>query len=282
MKLLSFLRNGNTGFGLVKNNGIIDLSGILGDDVRTIKKVLELDLLDLIEDMTKGKDPDFGWTDVTVIPVIPDPAKILCIGLNYAKHVAETKRPDSKHPTIFTRFADTQVGHNGIIYKPKVSEAFDYEGEMAIIIGKGGRNISKKSAMKHVVGFSCYNDVTVRDWQRHTSQFTPGKNYPSTGGFGPMMVTNDEVRDYKKLNIQTRLNGKIMQDSKLSQLIFPIPELINYISTFTPLSPGDVIVSGTPGGVGDRRDPPIYMKDGDIVEVEITKLGILKNRVMAE
>ena len=196
--------------------------------------------------------------------------------------MAETKRPDSKYPTIFTRFADSQIGHNGIIYKPRVSDALDYEGEMAVIIGKGGREITKKAAMGHVAGYACYNDATVRDWQRHTSQFTPGKNYPSTGGFGPFMVTTDEVGDYKKLKIQTRLNGNVMQDAKLSQLIFPIPELINYISSFSPLSPGDVIVSGTPGGVGDRREPPVYMKDGDLIEIEITKLGVLKNRVVAE
>ena len=153
---------------------------------------------------------------------------------------------------------------------------------MAVIIGKGGREITKKAAMGHVAGYACYNDATVRDWQRHTSQFTPGKNYPSTGGFGPFMVTTDEVGDYKKLRIQTRLNGNVMQDAKLSQLIFPIPELINYISSFSPLSPGDVIVSGTPGGVGDRREPPVYMKDGDLIEIEITKLGVLKNRVVAE
>lgn len=282
MKLLSFLRNGETGFGVIKNDGILDLSGRLGDDVWSIKRSLEMDLLGQINDFQKRKEADFGWSDITPIPVIPDPGKVLCIGLNYANHVAETKRPDSKYPTIFTRFSDSQVGHNGIMYKPKVSKAFDYEGELAVIIGKGGRRISRKSAMKHVAGYACYNDATVRDWQRHTSQFTPGKNYPSTGGFGPALVTVDEIGDYKKLNIQTRLNGNIMQDAKLSQLLFPIPDLISYISTFTPLSPGDVIVSGTPGGVGDRRDPPVYMTDGDTVEVEISKIGILKNRVLSE
>tara|TARA_B100000287_G_scaffold198385_1_gene187509 strand:- start:250 stop:1095 length:846 start_codon:yes stop_codon:yes gene_type:complete len=281
MRLLSFVRNGDVGFGLEKDKGIVNLTDLM-DGVWTIKRALELDLLESIKDVAKDRDPDFSWTDVTPLPVIPDPGKIICVGLNYANHVAETKRPDSKYPTIFTRFADSQIGHNGIIYKPRVSDALDYEGEMAVIIGKGGREITKKAAMGHVAGYACYNDATVRDWQRHTSQFTPGKNYPSTGGFGPFMVTTDEVGDYKKLKIQTRLNGNVMQDAKLSQLIFPIPELINYISSFSPLSPGDVIVSGTPGGVGDRREPPVYMKDGDLIEIEITKLGVLKNRVVAE
>ncbi len=281
MRLLSFVRNGETGFGMEKDKGIVNLTDVV-DGVWTIKRALELDLLVSINDLAKDRDPDFSWSDIVPLPVIPDPGKIICIGLNYANHVAETKRSDSKYPTIFTRFADSQIGHNGIIYKPEASNALDYEGEMAIIIGKGGRKITKKAAMGHIAGYACYNDATVRDWQRHTSQFTPGKNYPSTGGFGPFMVTTDEVGDYKKLNIQTRLNGNVMQDAKLSQLIFPVPDLINYISSFSPLSPGDVIVSGTPGGVGDRREPPVYMKDGDLIEVEITKLGILKNRVLAE
>lgn len=153
---------------------------------------------------------------------------------------------------------------------------------MAVIIGNGGRNISKENALSHVAGYACYNDGSVRDWQRHTSQFTPGKTFPGTGGFGPYMVTTDEVGDYTKLPIQTRLNGSVMQDATLSDLIFSIPHLINYVSTFTPLSAGDVIVSGTPGGVGDKREPPVYMVPGDIVEVEIGILGTLVNHVISE
>ena len=159
----------------------------------------------------------------------------------------------------------------------KFSERFDYEGELAIVIGKGGRDISEEKALDHVAGYSCYNDGSIRDWQRHTSQFTPGKNFPLTGPFGPYLVTSDEVGDYTELPIETRLNGEVMQKAKLSDLIFPIPKLINYISTFTPLTVGDVIVTGTPGGVGDRRDPPVYMKPGDVVEVDIGKVGILMN-----
>ncbi len=151
-----------------------------------------------------------------------------------------------------------------------------------IIIGKSGRYIEENNAMEYIAGFSCYNDATVRDWQKHTSQFTPGKNFFKTGGFGPFMLTTDEVSNYKELKLQTRLNGEIMQDASLNDLIFPLEKLISYCSSFTELNPGDVIVTGTPGGVGDRRDPPVYMKDGDIVEIEISQLGTLKNMVKKE
>ncbi|MAT88215.1 MAG: hypothetical protein CL532_06685 [Aestuariivita sp.] len=166
--------------------------------------------------------------------------------------------------------------------RPAVSDRFDYEGEMAVIIGRGGRNIKRVDALDHVAGYACYNDGSIRDWQRRTSQFTPGKNFPSTGGFGPYMVTPDEVGDYRKLLIQTRLNGKVMQEASLADLIFPVEELISYCSQFTPLYPGDVIVSGTPGGVGDRRDPPVYMFSGDTIEVDIGCLGTLSNPVIDE
>ena len=221
-------------------------------------------------------------SDVTLLPVIPNPSKIICIGLNYENHRKETKRPDVEHPTIFVRYADSQVAHGQALIKPKSTERFDYEGEMAVIIGDGGRNIPEGSALEHVAGFACYNDGSVRNWQRHTSQFTPGKTFPGTGAFGPYMVTPDEVGDYTKLPIQTRLNGEIMQDAKLSDLIFPVPRLINYVSQFTPLAAGDVIVSGTPGGVGDKREPPVYMVPGDLVEVEIGILGTLANPVVGE
>ena len=165
---------------------------------------------------------------------------------------------------------------------PKDSERFDYEGELAIIIGKAGRRIPIENALDYIAGYSCYNDGSVRDWQKHTSQFTPGKNFQHTGGFGPYMLTADEITDYKTLKIQTRLNGKVMQDATLNDLIFTIPEIIEYCSTFTELNPGDVIATGTPGGVGDRREPPVYMKDGDTVEIEISKLGVLKNPIIKE
>ena len=280
MKLISFIRKGMPRWGVVTDSGVLDMTGWEG--ARTLKDALELDLLPHLNDGLDWARPDLAMSDVSFLPVIPDPGKILCIGLNYLKHKQETGRPDVDNPTVFTRYADSQVAHLAPLIKPAVSDRFDYEGEMAVIIGKGGRNISEERALSHVAGYACYNDGSVRDWQRHTMQFTPGKNFPGTGGFGPMLVTADEVGDYTKLPIQTRLNGEVMQDATLADLIFPLERLIAYCSTFTPLSPGDVILTGTPGGVGDKRKPPVYMRDGDRVEVEIGMLGTLVNPVIDE
>ena len=265
MKLISFTRLGEVGFGALVDDGVVDLTNQLDYGVDSIKEAIESDLLYTAEEYLEGRSPNFAMSDVTLLPVIPNPSKIICIGLNYENHRKETKRPDVEHPTIFVRYADSQVAHGQALIKPKSTERFDYEGEMAVIIGDGGRNIPEESALEHVAGFACYNDGSVRNWQRHTSQFTPGKTFPGTGAFGPYMVTPDEVGDYTKLPIQTRLNGEVMQDAKLSDLIFPVPRLINYVSQFTPLAAGDVIVSGTPGGVGDKREPPVYMVPGDPV-----------------
>lgn len=282
MKLISFTRLGEVGFGALVDDGVVDLTNQLDYGVDSIKEAIESDLLYIAEEYLEGRSPNFAMSDVTLLPVIPNPSKIICIGLNYENHRKETKRPDVEHPTIFVRYPDSQIAHGQALIKPKSTERFDYEGEMAVIIGDGGRNISEESALEHVAGFACYNDGSVRNWQRHTSQFTPGKTFPGTGAFGPYMVTPDEVGDYTKLPIQTRLNGEVMQDAKLSDLIFPVPRLINYVSQFTPLAAGDVIVSGTPGGVGDKREPPVYMVPGDLVEVEIGILGTLANPVVGE
>ena len=282
MKFVSYTRCGYSGFGLVVDCGIIELAGRLAADVTTLRQAIAADLLAQAEAYAKGRGAELGWSDLTVLPVIPDPAKILCIGLNYQKHKQETGRPDVDNPTIFTRFADTQIGHGQPLVKPNVTERFDYEGEMAVIIGRAGRNIAEVDALDHIAGYACYNEGSVRNWQRHTSQFTPGKNFPGTGAFGPYLVTPQEVGDYRALPIQTRLNGRVMQEATLADLIFPVEQLIAYVSQFTPLAPGDVIVSGTPGGVGDKRDPPVYMVPGDTVEVEIGALGILRNPVVAE
>jgi len=282
MKFVSYTRCGRSGFGLVVEGGIVELAGRLDAGVTTLRQAIAADILAQAEPYAQGRGAELGWSDLSLLPVIPDPAKILCIGLNYQKHKEETGRPDVDNPTIFTRFADTQVGHGQALVKPNVTERFDYEGEMAVIIGRAGRAISEADALKHVAGYACYNEGSVRNWQRHTSQFTPGKNFPGTGAFGPYLVTPQEVGDYRALPIQTRLNGRVMQEATLADLIFPVEHLIAYVSRFTPLSPGDVIVSGTPGGVGDKRDPPVYMVPGDTVEVEIGALGILRNPVVAE
>lgn len=282
MKLMSFIRLGKCGFGVLVDDGIVDLTDRLAPGIDSLKAFLAADLLGAAEAFVAGRRPDFTVADVTLLPVVPDAGKILCVGLNYETHRAETKRPDNQHPTMFTRYADSQIAHGQPMIVPTVSDKLDFEGEMAVIIGRGGRHIPEDKALSHVAGYACYNDGTIRDWQRHTHQFGPGKTFPGTGGFGPYMVTPDEVGDYAKLSIQTRLNGEIMQSATLADLIFPVERLIAYISTYTPLSAGDVILTGTPGGVGDRRDPPLYMKAGDVIEVEISMLGRLVNPIAGE
>ncbi len=183
---------------------------------------------------------------------------------------------------MFTRFADTLVAHRAPIVRPKVSTHLDYEGELALVIGEGGRAIAREQALAHVAGYACFNEASVRDWQRHNIQFTPGKNFPGTGAFGPWLVTPDEAGELGPQRVVTRLNGQVVQDQPISEMIWPVEELIAYVSAFTPLAPGDVIATGTPGGVGARRDPPLWMQPGDVVEVEIGRMGRLVNPISAE
>ena len=283
MKLLSFSRVGEISFGIGKKDGVIDLGLRLKNKLsdKTISTFLSFFDYNYLEKYA-NLSVDYSYSDITFLPVIPNPSKIICIGLNYEKHRIETKRDVSGHPTIFTRFADTQVAHNQYLVKPSASDRFDFEGELAVIIGKGGRNIPEETAMNHIAGYSCYNDGSIRDWQRHTSQFTPGKNFPKTGAFGPFLVLKETIENYTKLKIQTRLNNVVVQDAVLDQLIFDIPRIISYCSSFNCLTVGDVIVTGTPGGVGDRREPPLYLKKGDTIEVDISEVGILRNFVINE
>jgi 2-keto-4-pentenoate hydratase/2-oxohepta-3-ene-1,7-dioic acid hydratase in catechol pathway len=214
--------------------------------------------------------------------VIPDPDKIICIGLNYRDHVAETGRSITEKPALFARFAGSQVGHLQPLVKPAVSDEFDYEGELAVVIGKRGRHIPAEHALQHVGGYACYNEGSVRDWQRHTSQFLSGKSFAGTGAFGPWLVTADQIPDPSCLTLETRLNGEVVQHTTTDLMITPIAEQIAYISTMLPLLPGDVIVSGTPGGVGFKRSPQLFMRPGDVAEVEISGIGVLRNPVIAE
>jgi 2-keto-4-pentenoate hydratase/2-oxohepta-3-ene-1,7-dioic acid hydratase in catechol pathway len=225
---------------------------------------------------------DLNLADVELLPVVTNPGKIFCVGHNYETHRQETGRAKVGHPSIFTRFADTLTPHGGPIVRPKVSTSLDYEGELAIVIGKAGRHISEADAMSHVAGFACANDASVRDWQWHTQQFTPGKNFPATGGLGPWLVTPDEIDDLDAVTVTTRLNGQVMQHASLADLIFPLPTIIAYLSAFTPLSPGDLILTGTPGGVGAKREPPVWMKPGDQIDVEISGIGLLSNTITQE
>jgi 2-keto-4-pentenoate hydratase/2-oxohepta-3-ene-1,7-dioic acid hydratase in catechol pathway len=280
MKIASFKSGSAASYGLVTEAGIIDAGRRL-KNFPTLKSLLADGSLDDLRKM-QGERADHALADVELLPTVPDPDKIFCIGENYATHLAESGHPTPPHPMIFTRFANSQVGSGQPMIRPPESERFDYEGELAVIIGKAGRRISRERAMDHVAGYACYNDVRIRDWQRQTSQFTPGKNFLGTGGFGPWMVTADEIPDVSKQTIATRVNGMEVQAAPISDLVFDVPALIAYCSTFTELVPGDVIVTGTTGGVGAYRVPPLWLKHGDVVEVEVSGIGVLRNPVRDE
>jgi 2-keto-4-pentenoate hydratase/2-oxohepta-3-ene-1,7-dioic acid hydratase in catechol pathway len=281
MKFASFKINGATSWGLIDGTEAVDLGALLRDRFPDLKSVIAAGALAAVA-AASAKAARHPLANITWLPVIPNPDKILCIGLNYETHRKETGRTEVENPTVFGRFANSQTGHLANIVRPRVSKDLDFEGELAVIIGKPGRYISRKDAWDHIAGYACYNEGSVRDYQRHTHQFTPGKNFPETGAFGPWMVTPDETGDLAPLRLQTRLNGEVVQDATISQMIFGIPQQIEYCSSFTRLEPGDVIVTGTPGGVGSRRTPPLWMKPGDVVEVEIDRIGLLRNGVADE
>jgi 2-keto-4-pentenoate hydratase/2-oxohepta-3-ene-1,7-dioic acid hydratase in catechol pathway len=278
MKFASFLTAGGRAWGVVEGDNLVDLTLLSGfEDLRS---AIAAGVLQQIHAIPIDA-PRIPQTSVRWLPVIADPAKILCVGHNYESHRQETGRAKTEHPSIFVRFADSQIGHGEPILRPHRSTMLDYEGELAVVIGRFCRNVSESEALGFVAGYSIYNDASVRDWQWHTTQFTPGKNFPGTGSFGPWLVTADEIPDPSALRVTTRLNGEVMQDQPTSQMIFPIPAIIAYVSAFTQLAPGDVIVSGTPGGVGAKRDPAVWMKPGDRIEVEIPGIGILRNPIQA-
>jgi len=282
MKLVSFERGGKPGFGLVVGgNGIVDLGAACAGRYADLKALLEADALGEVRELA-SRASDFALDDVTLLPVIPNPGKIWCAGLNYGEHVRETGREITEQPVYFLRFADSQVGHGGQIPRPPESIKLDYEGEIAVIIGKPGRRIAEADTWGHIAGYACYNDASVRNWQTHTSQWGPGKNFWRTGGFGPWMVTADEIAAGAVMTLVTRLNGTEVQRATTEQLIHSIPRLIAYASTVAPLRAGDVFVTGTPGGVGAKRTPPLWMKAGDVVEVEVDRIGVLRNTVVDE
>jgi 2-keto-4-pentenoate hydratase/2-oxohepta-3-ene-1,7-dioic acid hydratase in catechol pathway len=265
----------------VESEHIVDVGAVLRDKIPDLRSAIASAILPDLGAAARGAKR-YPLADIQWLPVIPNPDKILCVGLNYEMHRQETGRAVVENPTIFTRFANSQTGHLTDLRLPRVSSDLDYEAELAVIIGRRGRYISRANAAAHIAGYSCYNDGSVRDWQRHTSQYTPGKNFPATGGFGPWMVTPDEVGVLAPLRIQMRVSGDLLQDAKLGDMIFDVPRLLEYCSSFTTLEPGDVIATGTPGGVGAKREPPRWLKKGDKVEVTIDRIGTLRNGVADE
>ena len=284
MRWLSFSRDGKATFGFVSTaddgtEGVVDAGA--RSDFTSLREAIAADALTQLA-ASCGEQADMALADVEYLPTITDPAKIMCVGLNYKAHQEETGRGGEGYPTIFVRFADAQMGHKAPMVRPAESTSLDFEGEIALIIGKAGRRIKPADALSHVAGFSIYNDGSVRDYQRQTSQFTPGKNFANTGGFGPWMMTLDEIGDLDAMEITTRLNGEVMQNATSDLLVHGFAEILEYCSTFVELKPGDVIVTGTPGGVGAARTPPVFMDAGDLIEVEVKPIGTLSNPVIAE
>jgi len=283
MKLLSYIHQGRESWGAVVGDGVVNLSRAMPQYPTLADYIASSAYLDAAKHV-EGKEAEARLSDITFLPVIPRPEKIVCAVRNYMDHHKEVlaagmQRELSEYPPIFLRVWRSQCGHEQPIMRPKVSESLDWEGELAVIIGKAGRNIPVEKAYDHVAGYACYNDASIREWQFHAKQIASGKNFESTGAFGPWMVTADEIAPGRELKLEVRLNGETLQSSHTGHMIFSIPALINYASTIFTLVPGDVIVTGTPAGVGWSRKPPLFMKPGDTVEVEIEGIGTLRNPI---
>jgi 2-keto-4-pentenoate hydratase/2-oxohepta-3-ene-1,7-dioic acid hydratase in catechol pathway len=286
MKLASFRHGGKGSYGIVTDSGIIDLGKRLGGTYPDLRSLLTaggpLELPE-VKQLSESREGDYPLSEIEFAPVIPNPDKIICVGANYAEHRNEAKLAPTQHPIIFFRLARSQIGHEEPMLLPPESEKLDFEGEIAVIIGREGRRIPAEEAYQYIAGYSCYNDGSVRDWQTHTNQWGPGKNFNGTGAFGPWMVTSDEIDPRQTpLTLLTRLNGEVVQQTTTDHMIFSIPQVVNYVSTFTTLLPGDVIITGTPAGVGAARKPQRFMKEGDVVEVEVSGIGVLRNRIQSE
>ncbi|NKB48734.1 MAG: 5-carboxymethyl-2-hydroxymuconate isomerase [Alphaproteobacteria bacterium] len=279
MKIISYRDAAGETFGVVdETGGVVDMGrkGPYPD----LRAVLTADALVEVAALADGVAPDTTMDEVTLLPVVPNPAKILCAGFNYKDHVEEFIGDMPEHMTVFSRLHNTLVAHGDPIVRPTVSDNFDFEGELALIIGCGGRHIAEADVLSHIAGYTCFLDGSVRDYQGHS--VTAGKNFHRTGPLGPWMVTADEIPDPTALELTTRLNGEIMQNCTTDLLIYPIPTIVSYLSDITPLEPGDVIATGTPAGTGNSRTPKLWMKAGDTIEVEISGIGTLSNHVVDE
>lgn len=280
MKFASYRLDGTESFGLVADQGVIDAPTHLGDVVRDLRGAIADGALSRIAADLVKRPATLPFDAVDWLPVIPRPDKIVCAGVNYRSHASETGRALPIQPSMFARFQDTLIGHDAAILRPHVSHHLDFEGELAVIIGKPGRNIPAEQALDFVAGYTCFNDGSLRDYQKFS--VTAGKNFPSTGALGPWMVTADEITDPAALTLVTRVNGTEMQRTGTAEMIHSVPSIIAFVSRFTPLEPGDVIATGTPEGVGHKRDPQVWLNAGDVVEVEISGIGLLRNSVRAE
>ncbi|MCH4562200.1 fumarylacetoacetate hydrolase family protein [Halomonas sp. EGI 63088] len=281
MRFVTFEQDGHQGLAIEEQEGLRGLTvndaGYPGDLAQLLKEG-EATLQKAHRRLGGGRSLE--GESIRFLPPLPRPAKIICVGLNYADHTKESPYDQPDYPTVFTRFASSLIGHNAPIIRPAGSEQLDYEGEMAVIIGTGGRNISRGRALDHVAGYSIFNDASVRDYQFKSPQWTMGKNFDATGAFGPAFVTAEELPlGGKGLQLRTLLNGEVVQQANTDDLIFDVADLISIISEVLTLEPGDVLVTGTPAGVGFARTPPLYMQEGDVCSVEVEGLGTLINPV---
>ena len=283
MKIVSYRHDGRTGYGIVNGGGIVEAVARMGADFPTVRSVLAGDALARLADATAGQSHDIALADIAYLPPVTDPDMIICVGMNYHSAFEEIGKTFPGRPSLFMRRASSQVGHLEKLHKPTSSDSYDCEIELAVIIGKPGRAIAADDAMAHVAGYSVFNEASVTEWMRHTVQnVTPGKNFEGSGAFGPWLVTADEVGDPADLILTHRLNGEVLQQGPVTDMAFSIPQLIAYISTFTTLLPGDVISSGSPGGIRVRRQAETFVQLGDSVEMEITRVGALRNGVVED
>ena len=279
MRFVSYRQQGIYSWGALEGDKIFDLSNVASS---LISAIASSSLPQSSDDIEKD-ELNLSISDVTLLPPIPEPRRIICIGQNYAAHRDEMGGASTSSPLIFTRFPSSIVGHNEVLIKPPESEQFDFEGELAVIIGSSGRRIAPENALSHIAGYSCFMDGSIRDYQIHTTQYIPGKNFEKSGSFGPWMLSANEIPNPNSgLSLKTRLNGELVQETTTDLMIFDIPTVIAYLSTFTTLEPGDVIASGTPGGVGYKRKPQLFMKPGDKIEVKIENVATLTNSIIAE
>jgi 2-keto-4-pentenoate hydratase/2-oxohepta-3-ene-1,7-dioic acid hydratase in catechol pathway len=284
-RLATFSIDGATKYGVVADGGIIDLSARFATEYPTLREAIAADALMKLADEAARHSPDFALDAVTWQPPIPAPEKIICIGVNYPDRNAEYKdgQDAPKYPSMFMRTPRSFVGHETPLVRPRASAQLDYEGEVVLVIGKPGRHIPESAALDHIAAVTLCNEGTIRDWVRHAKfNVTQGKNFDSTGSLGPWLVPYTDEAQIADIRLTTRVNGELCQDDRTSRLIFGFRYLINYISTFTTLMPGDVIVTGTPTGAGARFDPPRYLKPGDVIEVEAEGIGMLRNGVTEE
>jgi 2-keto-4-pentenoate hydratase/2-oxohepta-3-ene-1,7-dioic acid hydratase in catechol pathway len=264
----------------VQGQEVADLTGALG--CRSLKEALARGLDVAAWERAASAAPRHKLDTVRLLPPIDDPDKILCVGLNYANHVTESGNEKLTSPSVFVRFIDSFVGHEQPVIAPANSEQFDFEGELAVVMGRKARRVRADAALSYVAGYTCMAENSVRDFQKHSRQVTPGKNFPGSGALGPWIVTTDEISDPSNLRLTTKVNGVVKQQESTKALIFSIPILIEYITQFTELRPGDIIATGTPAGVGSSRKPPEFLKPGDLIEIDVEGIGTLRNAVAAE